>query len=664
MTDNLGNFNLSQTSTNQVELPQLKDESEAPLMPPALKDSWEPKFSKVKPIGYFNKDAEGTWYPNPEVLFVLEQALDQLDNGISYREAQEFFNAHVGPEDQVSHVGLIKIRNRVRPNFVRKQPSPKKPRHIPWEERKEISRKKKIAVTKRQILAANKRISRMKEEIGIIQEDREELKKPLTEFVPTVDYDYSVLPDEEELVVFKPNPGPQTAFLAATEQEVLYGGAAGGAKSFGLLADPLRYFGNKNFNGLLLRRTNDELRELIMKSHQLYPAAYPGAKWGEKKSLWTFPSGAQLWFTYLERDEDVYRYQGQSFCWIGFDELTQYPTPFAWNYLSSRLRTVDPELPLSQRGTSNPGGPGHGWVKRMFIDPAPWGQPFGATNIDTNETLVVEENDPDFPPEQWGKPLFYRKFIPAKLADNPYLADGRYRRNLLALPENQRRQLLDGDWSVAEGAAFPEFRYSTHTCKPFPIPDSWRKFRSCDYGYASFSAVHWYAVSPENILYVYRELYTSKKTGAELGQIILNLERDERVDYGVLDGSVWAERGTSGPSIADDILKTGCRFRPSDRKKGSRQAGFTRLHELLKVDEFTGKPGIIFFDTCRQIIADLPIIPLSKDVADDIDIRYTSDHAYDSIRYGIQSRPKAFSVFDIEGRNQNNYRPFDRVFGY
>jgi hypothetical protein len=139
----------------------------------------------------------------------------------------------------------------------------------------------------------------------------------------------------------------------------------------------------------------------------------------------------------------------------------------------------------------------------------------------------------------------------------------------------------------------------------------------------------------------------------------------ERVDYGVLDSSVWAQRGTSGPSVAEEILRTGCRFRPSDRSKGSREAGFTRLHELLKIQEGTEKPGIIFFENCRQIIADLPIIPLSRDVADDIDLAYASDHAYDSIRYGIQSRPKAFSVFDFgDTKRDYSYRPADNRFGY
>ena len=99
---------------------------------------------------------------------------------------------------------------------------------------------------------------------------------------------------KKQEVVFSPNPGPQTEFLAAPEREVLYGGSAGSGKSFALLADPMRYFGVAAFNGLLLRRTNDELRELQWKAQELYPKAYPGAKWQEKKSQWTFPSGARF----------------------------------------------------------------------------------------------------------------------------------------------------------------------------------------------------------------------------------------------------------------------------------------------------------------------------------------------------------------------------------
>ncbi len=218
----------------------------------------------------------------------------------------------------------------------------------------------------------------------------------------------------EQEILFKPNPGPQTEFLAAPEREVLYGGAAGGGKTYSLIIDPLRYCGNGATNALILRRTNDELREIIHKSQEIYPRAFPGAKWQERKSQWTFPSGARVWMTYLEQEKDVLRYQGQAFTYIGFDELTQYPTPYAWDYLRSRLRTADASLPVYMRGTTNPGGPGHSWVKKMFIDPSVPNKAFWATDISTGETLRYPKAH-----SKAGMPLFKRRFIPARLLDNP-----------------------------------------------------------------------------------------------------------------------------------------------------------------------------------------------------------------------------------------------------
>ena len=458
----------------------------------------------------------------------------------------------------------------------------------------------------------------------------------------------------------------------------MYGGAAGGGKSYGLLADPMRYFGHKQFNGLILRRTNDELRELVWKSQELYPLAYPGSKWQEKKSQWLFPSGARLWMTYLEREEDVLRYQGQAFSYIGFDELTQHATPFSWNYMRSRLRTTAPDLPIYMRATSNPGGPGHQWVKRMFIDPAPFNEAFPATDIDTGKVLSYPKTH-----AKSGEPLFYRKFIPATLKDNPYLyEEGSYEANLLSLPEMQKRQLLEGDWAIADGAAFKEFRHSTHVTTPFDIPYSWRKFRSCDFGYSSHSAVHWYAIDPQyETLYVYRELYVTQHTAKQLAEKIIDLEEDDNVDYGILDSSCWHKRGQIGPSIAEEMISMGCRWRPSDRTNGARVAGRNRLHELLRIEEIEVEaeegdesvlveeiPGIVFFNTCRQIIADLPVIPTDPKGTDDIDPRFASDHAYDSIRYGIMSRPRSSSPFDdwgmYEKSSKESWSPASRTFGY
>lgn len=598
--------------------------------------------------------------PEDEMVPHIIKALDHIDVGGSLRETAAWLTKVTGKS--ISHQGINRIwkeRRGINPDNEREKKQKKQRRALAPKtgpEKAKAKLKRKTSDAKRILTIQSKKLAAW--------EDRTPAPEPLCEFSPpsisdTLDFDAA---PKEQNIIFQPNEGPQTEFLAATEREVLYGGAAGGGKTQALIADPMRYFGNKNFNGLILRRTNDELREIIWKSQELYPKAFVGAKWQEKKSQWVFPSGAKLWMTYLERDEDVLRYQGQAFSYIAFDELTQHPTPFAWNYMRSRLRTTDPDLPIFMRATTNPGGPGHGWVKSMFIDPAPPNKEFDATDLDTGLPLVYPVKH-----EKAGQALFSRRFIPASLYDNPYLSDdGAYEANLLSLPEAQRRQLLEGDWAVADGAAFQEFKLSTHVIEPFDIPEDWRRFRSCDFGYSSFSAVHWFAIDPAlETLIVYRELYVSKHTGRDLAKAVLDLEVGETISYGVLDSSCWHNRGQIGPSIAEEMISMGCRWRPSDRTNGARIAGKNRFHEVLKVDNETKAPGIIFFNTCRQIIADLPIIPSDKRGSDDIDPRFTSDHSYDSVRYGIMSRPRAFSPFDFgRGVPEQRWKPSDNIFGY
>jgi hypothetical protein len=176
--------------------------------------------------------------------------------------------------------------------------------------------------------------------------------------------------EEQHNVIFKPNAGPQTEFLAAGEREVLYGGSAGGGKSYAMLADPLRYMGHPAFQDCCYAILQKNLGNLYLSLKKCIPKIWPGIKWSERKMQWTAPSGARLWMSYLDREDDVLRYQGLAFSWIGFDELTQWATPFAWNYMRSRLRSTAPDLPIFMRATTNPGGRGHHWVKKMFIDPA------------------------------------------------------------------------------------------------------------------------------------------------------------------------------------------------------------------------------------------------------------------------------------------------------
>lgn len=519
--------------------------------------------------------------------------------------------------------------------------------------------KKRAAAAKRSLTHAQKKIDSLKKVDAAITGTGPSVvvETDLEELLPT-----SRLEIEEDKVVFRPNPGPQTLFLASMERECLYGGAAGGGKSYAMLVDPLRYCHIGAHRAIIFRRTNDQLRELVLKSKELYPLAFPGAKWSEQKSTWTFPSGATIWFTYLDRDDDVFRYQGQAFNYVGFDELTHWPTPYPWDYMRSRLRTTHPDLPLFMRATTNPGGPGSWWVRKMFIDPAPWGQAFGARDIETGELLTYGKSDP-----RHGQPLFMRRFIPAKLSDNPHLYEGgQYEANLLSLPEAQRRQLLEGDWDVCEGAAFPEFNRSIHVCEPFEIPRSWVKFRAADWGYSSPACVLWFAVDFDQNLYVYRELYVKGVNAPDFARMVVEREQGEDISYGILDSSVWAKRGETGPSIAEQMILQGCRWRPADRSAGSRVSGKLEVHRRLQVDPVLDKPRLHIFKNCINLIRTLPTLPLDKHNTEDVDTS-AEDHAYDALRYGVMSRPmnRGGISDDFGGRNFfANSTISDPVFGY
>jgi hypothetical protein len=444
----------------------------------------------------------------------------------------------------------------------------------------------------------------------------------------------------KENIIFKANEGPQEDFLAAGETDVLYGGAAGGGKSYAMLVDPLRYAHRSAHRALIIRRSMPELRELIDKSRELYPKAFPGCKYREVEKLWNFPSGAKIEFGFLERDADVYRYQGQAYSWIGFDEITHLPTEFSWNYLASRLRTTDPEIIPYMRCTANPGGVGAHWVKKRYVD------------AEVPNTSFI------------GQDGLHRKFIPARLEDNPYLAlDGRYEKMLKALPPTQRRQLLEGNWDVNEGAAFTEFSLDNHIISPFEIPIHWERIKGIDYGYASESACIWATIDPsDGTLIVYRELYKKGLTGHDLGLIITEMElADPFAVSGVLDTSAWSQTGTTGPTVGETLVRQGHKLRRADK---NRIQGKIQIHEYLKLQQ-SGRPRLQIFNTCPSLIRELQSIPLDKSKPEDVDT-HAPDHAYDALRYLIMSRPRVNDVFgrmrDI--KRERFYEPSDTTFGY
>jgi len=444
----------------------------------------------------------------------------------------------------------------------------------------------------------------------------------------------------QEDVIFKANEGPQESFLAAGETDVLYGGSAGGGKSYAMLVDPLRYAHRAAHRALILRRSMPELRELIDKSRELYPKAFPGCKYREVEKLWNFPSGAKIEFGFLERDADVYRYQGQAYSWIGFDEITHLPTEFSWNYLASRLRTTDSNIVPYMRCTANPGGVGANWVKKRYINPC-----------EPNDSFI-------------GKDGLSRKFIPARLQDNPYLArDGRYEKMLNALPPTQRKQLLEGNWDVAEGAAFTEFTFEEHVITPFEIPINWERLKGIDYGYASESACVWGAVDRnDGTLIIYRELYRKNLLGTELAMMLTEMELEDPFSIpGVLDTACWNRTGTTGPTVGETLLRAGHKLRRADK---NRIQGKIQIHEYLKLQP-SGRPKIQIFNTCPNLIRELQSIPLDKSNPEDVNT-HADDHAYDALRYLIMSRPRINDPLsrmrDIQ--REQIYAPADSSFGY
>lgn len=372
----------------------------------------------------------------------------------------------------------------------------------------------------------------------------------------------------------------QRAFLAATETEVLFGGAAGGGKSYGQLIDAflfaLRYPGSRQ---LLLRRTYPELeRSLIRTARGLYPRSVFTYLTSEHSGR--FKNGSILDFGHLATEGDVYQYQSVEYDVVRFDELTHF-TEFQYLYLISRVRGAN-GFPKQIKSSTNPGGIGHSWVKERFIDPAPHGTPF-----------VGEDGSS-------------RIFLPAKLEDNRFLlsADPDYRHRLEVLPSEERRALLLGEWNLFSGQFFSEFRYDLHTCDPFPIPPSWRRYRTVDYGLDRL-AVLWIALAEDGRAYVYRELCESDLIISRAAERILEATPEGEEIYATLaPPDLFGRVQESGRSRAAIFSEHGV---PFVRSSNDRLAGWMALKELLSPAP-DGLPRLRILRTCRELIRCLPML--------------------------------------------------------
>ncbi len=455
------------------------------------------------------------------------------------------------------------------------------------------------------------------------------------------------LRDQGKKVLYEPTP-KQAEFHAASEDIVLYGGAAGGGKSYAMIVDVLRYCQYESYRGLLIRRTSPMLKELISVSRSLYPKAFPGAKYNKSENVWYFPSGATIQFGYLDREEDLDNYQGLPYSYIGFDEIQHQRSDSGFIYLLSRLRNANPAIKCYIRASANPGG--SPWVKEAFIDPA-----------EPNTT-------------------FYRnglswKFIPAKLEDNPYLDTpigdeilSPYRKMLMALPEVQRKQLLEGDWMVGEDAMFT-FNPVVHVTKELP-PLHWSIINSLDYGYKDPAASLWGAVNNySGQIIVYQELECMEHEHEQWALAVKEAEGyiPQGVDR-VIDSSVFRMTGHTGPGVKERIAKHGLHPRPADR---NREAGWNQIYQRLLVNPMTGIPDLLVHESCVRLIEQLMTARTNPKKPDDIDEKRVKSKGrthhwdlLDTLRYMLMARPQRMTMQDRSLSHKSEAEGFRRYRGY
>jgi hypothetical protein len=458
----------------------------------------------------------------------------------------------------------------------------------------------------------------------------------------------------------------QKLLHSTVARQILYGGAAGGGKSHSLRWDGIVFcLQNPGCQAYLFRRTMQELYDNhIRKITAELPATL--GQYIANKNEFAFTNGSVLRFCYCEKEQDVARYQGAEMHWVGIDEASHL-TPYQIHYLKTRNRLgswkpAQDSLALPRFAmASNPGGPGHNYLKMTFLNHEP-------------ETIFPDSEmvDPE-DPEDEGWPSI---FIPAKMADNAYLDKG-YAAAFGGLPPELARALREGDWDAVVGQALHNLRREDHQLRHFEPPRHWTRFMSIDWGTASPFSVGWFCVAeaatlkgkdgwPDRYIQagaviMYDELYGwngkpnqgCRWDAAKVARAIVEREdeRGDTMDYRVGDTEMWANRG--GPGVAEWFERTDPRLvmqkSQKDRKRNyseviSRLAGNPRFSEDGEVHDdpmfFATVDCTHFWRTCPPLVLD------ELDPEKGPETRNQEDHVYDQIAYGLRSRPYLTSEED------------------
>ena len=488
-------------------------------------------------------------------------------------------------------------------------------------------------------------------------------------------------------VVWQPLPGSQTLAMSCPAQVILFHGSRGPGKTDAQLMRFRRYVGQgfgKHWRGVIFDREYKNLDDLVAKSMRWFPEFKDGARFLSSKSdyRWVWKTGEQLLFRTVKRPQDYWAYHGQEFPFIGWNELTKYPTDELFEMMMSCNRSsylpedypivnpktgevsYTPPIPLEVFATTNPFGPGHNWVKKKFILAAPSGRIVRKSiNVFNPQTKERE----DFVTTQvhiFGSYMENRYLSPKYIAELNKMTD-----------KNKRKAWLGGSWDVMSGGMFDDvWDTPTHKIRPFEIPYSWRIDRSFDWGSSKPFSVGWWAESDgsdyidangvrrstiRGDLFRIAEWYgtTGKPNeglrllASEIAQGIVRRQNKaqwgHRVLPGPADNSIWDV--VNGKSIAKDMLEPvvidgvkypGVQWDRSDKSAGSRIHGWEAVRTMLKSSQTKEgrreEPGIFIFDNCSHFLELFPILPRDEDEPDDVDTD-AEDHIGDEVRYKILS---------------------------
>lgn len=487
-------------------------------------------------------------------------------------------------------------------------------------------------------------------------------------------------------VLWHPMPGSQSLYMSCPVTEVLYEGTRGPGKTDALLMSFAQHVGKwgKEWVGIIFRRTYPELDDVINKSLKWFTQMFPHARYNRGEHFWEWPSGERLMFRHMKVPEDYNSYHGHSYPFIGFEELTTWPSPDCYVQMLSTCRSTVPDMPRMIRATTNPYGPGHNWVKARWRLPLPPGETVGP--VITGEKLVLNGR-PVL--DAQGQPIILppRVAIRGRLEENFLLhdADPNYVAMISASARNamQLKAWLEGSWDIVSGGMFDDvWDPHVHLVPPFQVPKSWRMDRSFDWGSSKPFSVGWWAESdgtnltiplgkePLVIPTVRGDLFRIGEWYGWCGEPDKGLYMvDWEIAEGVLDREVkqWPHRKIlPGPadtsifdhvnnhSIADGMAAKGVYWDRADKSSGSRINGWeairSRLKNSLPRDGLPREhPGLYVCSNCDQFLRTFPVLPRSDKNLDDVDTE-AEDHLADEVRYKILASMNKMVVKKLKGR--------------